>query len=404
MPSELVLTAPDRAKHHDEIIDLVSKVFSGGRGYFGFRDYCRGGYIDGSHYDWQAGRVGFIDGRMVTHCGVWDYRMRIGKAAVRCGGVGLVATHADFRKRGLMDATAKASMDAMRELGYDMSVLYGIDNYYDRFGFVRAWGECVYTVAVADVEQGAANGLLSQFTCENRADIDRLHNRHNSGLTGTAVRPTYGRHYLKEYTGYLWPRQRGAEGYVIVKCDGATLEVADHAGEPSAVMAALARLAAKMSCSELRFVHLHRRSPLCELVRMGNCRCQTRLRKCGGAMVATVNLAGTVSKLAGEFSTRLRTSHMADWRGQLLIQSRDQQVVLDIDRGRVAVIPAPHHVRRQFRNSVRGGDEIAQLLIGAEQPEAIFESCRTKVSGAAPELAKILLPCQDPSLGRWDHF
>jgi GNAT superfamily N-acetyltransferase len=402
--SELILVAPDRDKHHGELIDLVSKVFSTGRGYFAFRDYCLAGYIDGSHYDWQAGRVGFIDGQMVTHFGIWDYRMRVGGASVRCGGVGLVATHADFRKRGLMDATARASMCAMRELGYDMSVLFGIDNYYDRFGFVRAWGEDTYTVAVVDVEQGAAKGPLSRFVYENRPDIDKLCNRYNTRLTGTAVRPTYGRHYLKAYTGYLWPRRGSAEGFVIVKRDGTTLEVADHAGEPSAVLAALGRLAGKMSCSELRFIHLHRRSPLCKLIRMGNCRCQTQLRKCGRAMVAVVNLSGTLSKLAGEFSMRLKASRLADWRGQLLIDGRDQQAVLDIDRVRVNVMPSANIASRQCKNAIRGGNEIAQLLIGADEPEAIFESSGTKVSGAARELAGIILPAQDPMLGRWDGF
>jgi hypothetical protein len=404
MSSDLVIMAPDPVQHHDEIIDLASKVFSSGRGYFGFRDYCREGYIDGSHYDWRAGRVGFVDGRMVTHFGIWDYQMRIGGVGVRCGGVGLVATHGDFRKRGLMDATAKASMHAMGELGYDMSVLFGIDNYYDRFGFTRAWGGCICTVEAADVPQGTVKGPLVRFTYANRPDIDDLCNRCNAGLTGTAIRPTYRRHYLKEFTGYAWPRGGGAEGYVIVKRDGATLEVIDHAGEPSAVLTALGRLAAKMSCSQLRFIHLHRRSGLCKLIRMGNCHFQTKLRKCGGAMVTVVNLATTISKLAGEFSKRLGASHLAHWRGQLLIQGREQRIVLNIDRGRVSIPPAAGATRGQCKNAIRGGDEIAQLLIGADEPEAIFEASGTKVSGEGVELAKIILRAQDPMLGRWDGF
>jgi predicted acetyltransferase len=135
-PRRLELFAPDPRLHGEELIDLIAKSFGS---YFRMRDNCRKGYVLDSHYDWQASRIGLIDGRIVTHYGVWGYDMRIGAACVRVGGIGGVATHAGFRKRGLMAKTVAATIEAMSQVGYDMTVLFGIPDLYHRFGYVRAW-------------------------------------------------------------------------------------------------------------------------------------------------------------------------------------------------------------------------------------------------------------------------
>ena len=78
MPDKaLIVVPPDPRKHREEMFDLVSKTFSQG-GYFDFMRYCRKGYIDHSNYSYAASRIGLMDGRIVTHWGVWDHRMRIG--------------------------------------------------------------------------------------------------------------------------------------------------------------------------------------------------------------------------------------------------------------------------------------------------------------------------------------
>ena len=133
----LEVIAPDRKRHAEELYDLLWKAFPYEE-YYGFLDRCRWGYIGGSHYDWNSSRIGILNGRIVTHWGVWDFRMRIGVARVRVGGIGVVATDARHRKRGLMNRTADNALGAMRSAGYDMSLLFGIDEFYHRFGYVRA--------------------------------------------------------------------------------------------------------------------------------------------------------------------------------------------------------------------------------------------------------------------------
>ena len=157
--TEMSIIAPDRSTHANAILDLTSKVFSGWIDYFKFRDRWKNRICYG-HYDWNCSRIGIIDGQIVTHFGVWDYEMRIGAARVRTGGIGVVATHADFRKKGLMVSTTKSSIEAMRDTGYDMTMLFGIDDYYDRYGYVRAWSDESYIVRTEDLPKAKSSVIV----------------------------------------------------------------------------------------------------------------------------------------------------------------------------------------------------------------------------------------------------
>ena len=124
----------------EELYDLGSKVFSS-NGYFDFLKYCRQTYFGSASYDWSASRVAVEDGRLISHVGIWEYRMRVGKARLRTGGIGLVLTRPDHRKGGLASRVMRAVMASMAHSGYHLSTLFGIRNFYHRFGFAQGWPE-----------------------------------------------------------------------------------------------------------------------------------------------------------------------------------------------------------------------------------------------------------------------
>ncbi|HUU21038.1 MAG TPA: GNAT family N-acetyltransferase [Phycisphaerae bacterium] len=394
--SELRIAAPDRRGDRDEMIDLIAKVFSH-HGYFSFRDTCRQAYIGGSHYDWDVSRVAFLDGRMVAHWGVWGYDMRIGSARVRVGGIGAVATHADYRKRGLMARTARASLDAMRGCGYDMSLLFGIWDFYDRFGYVRAWGESTYVVPAGHLPADPPRFRCRKFAVRSRDDLVRIYNRENRRRTGTAVRPTYRRRpYLIRYEGLLWHDRRGEPaGWVAFRGN----DCVDHGGDVDQVLRVLGVLARRRGWNEVRLPYLHHDAELCRRLRRGNCSCQTGYVRNGGPMICVVNLRGTLAKIAPELSRRVRNSGMAGWNGELLIAGARERVGLRIRRGSVQVGDP-----RPTRSAIRGGDWIAQLLIGTDEPGEVIEAGKIRLTGDARVLAEVLFPNQHPMLGTLDRM
>ena len=88
-----------------------------------------------------------------------------------------------------------------------------------------------------------------------------------------------------------------------------------------------------------------------------------------------------------------------------MIRDPREQVVLDISEAGIRVRKDnPGEKAQPIRDGIRGGDEIARLLIGSDDPDEVIEVGKIKLSGDARELAAILFPNQHPSLGTWDRF
>lgn len=387
-----------------EMLDLIAKTFAQGHGYYGFLDYCQKGYLTDSHYDYAATRIGRLDGMIVTHYGVWDYSMRIGRAAVRVGGIGAVATHQRYRKMGLMAQTIPHSLKGMSELGYDMSLLFGISDFYHRFGYVRAWSETNYFVQTTQLPQSKPPPGMKPFTDFARPDLEELYNRAAAGLTGTAVRPTYhrdrpGSDGKAGIEGRLWKAGAKPAGYILFKLHDNALECQEGVGDVKDVLAAVAQLARKANVREVRFPNVHHESPLAKALRAMTCRQEIAHSRCGGAMIRTMNLGSTLRKMAPELSRRLAASHLANWRGKLAIGIDENRITLDINRTKVTVAAKAATV-----NSIVGDQRVSQLLIGTDGPREIFEAGGVRARGEASMLADVLFPRQYPNLASWDRF
>jgi predicted N-acetyltransferase YhbS len=398
---ELVLIRPDPKEHVEAVLDLTAKTFGGHSGYWSWVDHCRKQYFHHSHYDWSGSTVGLRDGRVVTHWGVWDYQMRIGRARVRTGGIGAVSTHGHHRKQGLMARTATAGVEAMRRAGYDMTILFGISSFYHRFGYVRAWPAQTYIVRTDALPSARPAMTTRSFAPRHRDDLARLYNRAHARLTGTAVRPTYLRHgHGERWRAHLWPDEAGrALGYVVVGSWRGGFEVVEAVGEAEQVLRVVGRLARRRRAEKVHFPELHYDSALARRLRRGDCRLELEYQKNGGAMVQLLNLPAVLRKLAGELSDRLRRSALAGWRGRLVIAGPREKAALKIGGGKVtpaAAAPSKH--------VLRAGPEIAQFLIGTDEPGETAAAARTRLSGDAARLAKVLFPCQHPVLSRWDGF
>ena len=76
-----------------------------------------------------------LDGEVVSRVGVVKKRMRIGEAVVRMGGIAGVWTHEKHRLKGFASRCMEASIALLEAEGYEMSLLFGIADFYHRFGY-----------------------------------------------------------------------------------------------------------------------------------------------------------------------------------------------------------------------------------------------------------------------------
>ena len=102
----------------------------------------------------EAGtRLELMDGdKSVSRLFVFDLRMNIGGAWARCGGIGGVETSRDHRMHGCGRRLLEESVTWMRQEGYHLSALFGIPNFYYRFGYAPGLVESEASVATRQAE------------------------------------------------------------------------------------------------------------------------------------------------------------------------------------------------------------------------------------------------------------
>lgn len=397
-PGDVSITAPDKKRHGEKIFDLVAEQWRDD-----LKRHAREGRINHSHYDWQTSRIALAGDRVVAHFGVYGITMRIGTARVAAAGVNLVVTDPDYRKRGLMPDTIRASIGAMRENGYDLSIVCNaIANYYTRFGYVSAWPEHEALVRARDLPQEPPTYKMKKFKPRHIRELADIFNAENSTVTGTVVRPTFLR--TKEpgdLLGYTWAGENGATaGYLIydIVSNGKAIWHYDSAGDPEERLRVLASIARRENCEEVRFNRLPFNSVMAQKVRTINSTAELTYRPNGGWLVRIVNLRTLLEAMSGELSHRLKCSYMHGWCGTLLVASGSEEIALSIDKARVEVLPddseSPH--------SIRGGDALARLAIGSEAPCELIAAHNMQLTGDAPALAQVLFPAQQPQMGNAD--
>ncbi|MGC9359499.1 MAG: GNAT family N-acetyltransferase [Anaerolineae bacterium] len=131
----------------------------------------------------------YKDDKTLSGLGVYDRDIRIEDQVVRLGGIGGVGTPPEHRMKGYARRVLDASITFMRDKGYPLSALYGIPNFYTRWGFAPALPESRATIKTRDAELAAARLPVRQMTPDDATAAAALYAKANATRTGTVVRP-----------------------------------------------------------------------------------------------------------------------------------------------------------------------------------------------------------------------
>lgn len=220
-----------------------------------------------------------------------------------------------------------------------------------------------------------------------------------AGMTGSAVRPTYQSLQPNEIDYYWCSDSDAISGYVRCDITPDSFTCFEAIGDPEQALRVVGDLARKNSAQELCFRSFHYDSPVAVQLRAGNCRQEIRYHANGGPMIRILNLASTLKKLCGEFSQLLKHSPFSGWSGDLLVTTTDEKAVLKISKGCVTVGEG-----KSSKHAIRAGKELAQLLIGTDDPLAIVRQFGIRLVGDARKLVPVLFPARNPMLSSRDGF
>jgi hypothetical protein len=116
-------------------------------------------------------------------------------------------------------------------------------------------------------------------------------------------------------------------------------------------------------------------------------------------MIRIISLQRFVTRLRPELEDRMKRSHLSAWRGDVLLDHGNEKVVLHINKGEIRI-----NLAGRTQNSISGGEEISQLLLGTDDPDETVQAGGIRVRGEAKLLVPVLFPNEHPALSSWDRF
>jgi GNAT superfamily N-acetyltransferase len=137
-----------------------------------------------------------LDGRQVSRVVIVPMLMRIGAAVVRMDGIGGVSTEEEFRNRGYSRRVMETAVEQMRRGDAALSTLFGIEDFYQKFGYETTGPE--YTVVLPLAETTAPTRSLPRgwrfrpLTPGDMPAVMRLYHANTRRATGALVRHDAG--------------------------------------------------------------------------------------------------------------------------------------------------------------------------------------------------------------------
>jgi len=359
-------------------------------------------------------RALMVDGRKVSWLTVIDHRMRVGSAVVRMGGIAGVGTEPAERMKGYCRRLMEDSIAYMRDEGFDVSLLFGIPDFYPKFGYAVCGRASVLTIATRDAERAgsAAGGFrIRPYTDDDLDSLIELYNKANCSRTGTLVRQRPQFAGIPKGSGWgteavvvvVVDRNDRFAGYAAYDKNDVDLIVAEvEAAEPAAfpdLLYEFARLAIERRAGSIT-MYLPPDHAFAEFCRRYECKVSLEYRRCGGAMMRIINQAALFEKIAPELSDRVADSRLAGRSAGLGLRTDLGEMRLEIANGRV--IPRAGETAEDRIELPQS--RLAQLVMGYRSPRDLLTESGVSFFGEALALAEVLFPVQNAYVWAADHF
>jgi predicted acetyltransferase len=350
------------------------------------------------------------DGREVSKLVVVDRLARILGMEVPVAGIGGVATPPEHRMKGYARRLLEDTVDHMIDSGRAVSMLFGLPDFYDRYGFASCIPEYWTTTAADTVRRfGPPETDLRARAAvpEDFPSVVALYNEQNRLRSPAIVRDAdrFGR-FRK---GTQWDTEADAcvfadaaghlAAYVVVERSATEVKVVEAQAEELRtylfVLRHLGELAAERGASEIE-IHLPPDHPMVVLAGRFGCVSRVRRERMGGGMMRVLRQDDLFDALRPAMRDRLAASRFAE-SGALL--------ALETDLGATEVALPARSGQAPVRSSVRLPQQtLMQVVVGYRPAWDVLAKDDVEATGPAQELLEALFGGQVPYVYRADMF
>jgi len=363
-----------------------------------------------------AGYPGFM--REHTRIALWNNEIagalrintetvRLGEARLKTGGLGWVTTAARHRQKGVCRSMMQDAFRYLQAHNYHVAMLFGIPNFYHRFGFATTLFD--YTITM-DLEDALTAPRASYRAREAKPGdipaIQKIHGANDADVACSLLRSSA--HFTNKWDHrgkgmrVLTDDKGKVLAYFIARKTGDRLTVEEvgvsDSGVCDAVLGACAQTASEETVGRLQFLTPPPHAFARFLLQYKTTHQMHVVRDSGG-MMAFVNLGEALESLIPEWEYLLSKSSLCDRRIELTLLMDGAYTRLRANRGAIDIAACPG-VNKISLSS----EDLIRLVTGYLHTEDILAKRRRLITTEARDLLNVLCPKRDPYVWTFDRF
>jgi predicted acetyltransferase len=365
--------------------------------------------IETQDREWTHLRQVIVDGEAVSWLWVPEHRIRLCGEPVRMAGIGGVETKPAHRMKGYARRLLSDTVDYMTAEGYDVTMLFGIPDFYDKFGYapcIPAHHVSLTTREAERAKEHAGGYSARPMTEDDYGYVVKVSNAANVDRAPSLIRDRarfrgfgHGSDWHRRSEALVVEDRKGRTAGYFVRDRGVTevkaIEVeATDAGAYAAVLHELAKQAVELRCSEVEMV-LAADHPFAVFARRYGCRCTTRYARMGGGMMRILNQDGLFERMRPGMERRLA-------RGELA--GRRVSVRFETDLGTTRVVLNPKGKSESRVTLKVRQDRLMQLVVGYRTAADLLAADGVESRGPAAQVLAELFEGPLPYVLKADEF
>ena len=342
---------------------------------------------------------------------IWKHDMRIGTAVVRMGGIGGVQTKRGHRRKGYAAQVMRAGVKYMQEHDFDLSILFGIQDFYHRWHYVPVMAGSVLRLATRDAERAAKRHGVRAAREGDMIAIRRMYHRNSYGKTGRLMRPRrgwrgfrLGSHWGTGAVAYVIVQKDRVVGYFVLDDRADRCVVAELGYDDVDVFRSMVKVFAQEAIKRRTGtveVHVPSDHPFVEHAMLYGAELVQTYSRNSGAMGAIMNQQSLFEKLPGELGGRLSRGGFGEWSGKIGIISDLDKSVLSVKGGEVRLSPRSRKLDGRLRLSQ---EKLMQLVMGYRSLGVLSSDKGVRVTGSVEAVLEALFVKGCPYVWPPDRF
>ncbi len=365
---------------------------------------CGAGYPD---FQREHTRIALWKNEIAGALRVTTETIRLGEARLKTGGIGWVTTAAHHRQKGVCRALLNDTFHYMKSHNYHVTMLFGIPNFYHRFGFATTLSDYTITIELEDaLTAPRASCRAREAKPGDIAAIQRIHAANDGDVACSLLRSSAhitnkwahrckGMRVLTDDKGKVlayFIGRKSAERLMVEEVGVADCGLCD------AVLGACAHMANEEAVGRVQFLvpppHVFARF----LLQFKTVHEMHVVRDSGG-MMAFVNFSEAVESLIPEWESLISASSLLDRRIELTLIVDNTHCRIRANRGAVDIAPFPGANKVSLTSA-----DMIRLVTGYLHVEDVLAKRRRILTEDARTLLSVLFPKRDPYVWNFDRF